>query len=60
VAFVLTGTSSPAFRLYCRDVVDVYDWRIESDSLRFEAVGRPCDRAARAVLVAGTWTPVAP
>lgn len=60
LAFVLTRTSSPAFRLYCRGVVDVYDWRIEDGALRFHAVGSPCDRAARAVLVAGTWEQVAP
>jgi hypothetical protein len=60
LAFVLTRTSSPAFRLYCRDVVDVYDWRIEEGLLRFDAVGASCDRAARAVLIAGTWRRVTP
>lgn len=55
VAFVLTRTSSPAFRLYCRDTVDVYDWSIEDGLLQFAAVGRSCDRAARAVLVAADW-----
>ncbi len=55
VAFVLTRTSSPAFRLYCRNTVDVYDWRIEEGVLRFHALGRSCDRAARAVLVAAGW-----
>jgi hypothetical protein len=55
MAFVLTRTSSPAFRLYCRGVVDVYDWRLEEGLLRLDAVGSPCDRTARAVLVAGTW-----
>jgi hypothetical protein len=59
VAFVLERTSSPAFDLYCRDTVDVYDWWLEDGRLRFRAVGRPCDRAARAVLVAGTWAGVA-
>lgn len=55
VAFVLTRTSSPAFRLYCRDTVDVYAWDVEGGVLRLAAVGRPCDRAARAVLVAAEW-----
>jgi hypothetical protein len=55
VAFVLERTSSPAFNLYCRDTVDVYDWRLDDGELTFHAVGRPCDRAARAVLVAGRW-----
>lgn len=55
VAFVLEGTSSPAFDLYCRDRADVYDWRLEDGALTFRAVGRPCDRAARTVLVAGRW-----
>jgi hypothetical protein len=55
VAFVLERTSSPAFNLYCRDTVDVYDWRLDDGELTFRAVGRPCDRAARAVLVAGRW-----
>ena len=56
LAFVLERTSSPAFDLYCRDTVDVYDWWLEDGQLRFRAVDRPCDRAARAVLVAGAWT----
>ncbi len=55
VAFVLERTSSPAFNLYCRDTVDVYDWRLDDGELMFHAVGRPCDRAAQAVLVAGRW-----
>jgi hypothetical protein len=55
LAFVLERTSSPAFNLYCRDTVDVYDWRLVDGHLTFQAVGRPCDRAARAVLVAGEW-----
>ena len=55
LAFVLEETSSPAFDLYCRDRADVYDWRIEDDRLVLRAVGRPCDRGARAVLVAGAW-----
>ena len=55
LAFVLEETSSPAFNLYCRERADVYDWRIEDERLVLRAVGRPCDRAARAVLVAGTW-----
>jgi hypothetical protein len=55
VAFLLEGTSSPAFDLYCRNRVDVYDWRLDDEALTFRAVGRPCDRAARTVLVAGQW-----
>jgi hypothetical protein len=55
LAFVLERTSSPAFDLYCRDTVDVYDWSLDEEELTFRAVGRPCDRAARAVLVAGGW-----
>lgn len=55
IAFVLERTSSPAFDLYCRGRVDVYGWHIEDGALVFRAVGRPCDRAARTVLVAGRW-----
>jgi hypothetical protein len=55
VAFVLERTSSPAFDLYCRETVDLYDWSLQGEELTFRAVGRPCDRAARAVLVAGRW-----
>lgn len=55
VAFVLERTNSPAFNLYCRDRVDVYDWRLDDGALTFRAVERPCDRAARTVLVAGRW-----
>jgi hypothetical protein len=55
IAFVLERTSSPAFDLYCRGRVNVYGWRIEDGALAFRAVGRPCDRAARTVLVAGRW-----
>lgn len=58
VAFVLERTSSPAFNLYCRDTVDVYDWRLADGELSLRAVGRPCDRAARAVFVAGRWRKV--
>ena len=56
MAFVLERTSSPAFDLYCRETVDVYDWSLEDGRLTFRAVGSPCDRAARTVLVAGEWT----
>jgi hypothetical protein len=59
MAFVLERTSSPAFNLYCREEVDVYDWFLEEEVLTFRAVGRPCDRAAQAVLVAGEWRRVA-
>jgi hypothetical protein len=54
-AFVLEETNSPAFDLYCRDTVDVYDWSLHEDGLIFRPVGRPCDRAARAVLTAEPW-----
>jgi len=58
VVFVLERTSTPAFDRYCREVVNVYDWRIEDEVLTFRAVGRPCDRQARTVLVAGAWRKV--
>jgi hypothetical protein len=56
VAFVLEETNSPAFDLYCRDTVDVYDWSLDEQRVVFRTVGRPCDRAARAVLTAEPWT----
>lgn len=56
VAFVLEQTNSPAFDLYCRETVDVYDWSFDEQGVVFRAVGRPCDRAARAVLTAERWT----
>lgn len=55
VAFVLERTNSRAFDRYCRDTVDVYDWSIDEHGVVFRAVGRPCDRAARAVLTAEPW-----
>jgi hypothetical protein len=55
VAFVLERTNTVAFDLYCREKVDVYDWFIEDERLLFRTVGRPCDRAARAVLTSGHW-----
>jgi hypothetical protein len=55
VAFVLDRTNSPAFDLYCREEVDVYDWSLDDGRLVFRTVGRPCDRAAQAVLTAGHW-----
>jgi hypothetical protein len=57
VAFVLEETNSPAFDLYCRETVDVYDWSLHEQAVVFRAVGRPCDRAARAVLTAASWRP---
>lgn len=56
VAFVLERTNTAAFELYCREKVDVYDWSLQEDRLVFRTVGRPCDRAARAVLTSGYWT----
>lgn len=55
IAFVLERTSTPAFDRYCREEVNVYDWNMDGGELTFRAVGRPCDRQARAVLVAGSW-----
>ena len=55
MAFVLERVSSPAFDLYCRETVDVYDWELEGEALRFRAVGHTCDRAARAVFMLGPW-----
>jgi hypothetical protein len=55
VAFVLERTNSPAFDLYCRERADVYDWSLDEHGLVFRTVGRPCDRAARAVLTAEPW-----
>ena len=53
--FVLERTNTVAFELYCREKVDVYDWSLEVERLFFRTVGRPCDRAARAVLTSGRW-----
>lgn len=56
VAFVLEHTNTVAFELYCRERADVYDWSLQEEKLIFRTVGRPCDRAARAVLTSGHWT----
>jgi hypothetical protein len=58
VAFLLTRTSTVAFKRYCRDEVDVYDWGLDDGVLRFRSVSSPCDRAALAVLEAAPWTRV--
>ena len=46
----------PGWPEKCRETVDVYDWSFDEQGVVFRAVGRPCDRAARAVLTAERWT----
>lgn len=55
VALLITEISHPAFDRYCREEVDVYEWRIEEDRLILRAVGETCDPVAQSVFTAGPW-----
>lgn len=60
IALLITDVNHAAFREYCRDVADVYAWRVEGGLLRLEVVGEYCDPVAESVLIAGPWEREAP
>jgi hypothetical protein len=55
VAFLIDHVNRVAYQRYCRDEVDVYEWRLEDGGLVLRSVGDVCDDVARAVLTAGPW-----